>query len=66
MHKILQGSKKTTCEADNKIGCYLKENYKMGIYIHPCDSDVKVWADSDFSGNWFPEEAKDDLDMALS
>ena len=49
-----------------RMGVYFKGTEKMGIYIHPRDSDVKVWADSDFSGNWFPEEAKDDLDMALS
>ena len=54
--KFSKDPRKPHGEADNKIGCYLKENYKMGIYIRPCDSDVKVWADSDFSGNWFPEE----------
>ena len=36
----------------------------MVIYNLLCDSEVKVWADADFSGNWFPEEAKDDSDMA--
>ena len=38
----------------------------MGIYILPRDRDVKVWADADFRGNWFPGEAKDDSDMARS
>ena len=38
----------------------------MGIYIRPRDSNVKVWTDSDFSGNWFREELKDDSDMAHS
>ena len=36
----------------------------MFIYIGPCDSDVKVWEDADFSSNWFPEEYKDNSDMA--
>ena len=38
----------------------------MGIYIRPCNINVKVLADSDFSGNWFPDEAKDDSDTARS
>ena len=36
----------------------------MGIYIRPRDINVKVWADADFSNNWFSEEAKDDSDTA--
>ena len=38
----------------------------MGIYIRPRDRNAKVWVDADFSGNWFPEEAKDDSDTARS
>ena len=38
----------------------------MGIYIRPCDSDVRVWADADFSGKWFQEETKDGSEMARS
>ena len=41
-------------------GGYLKRNDEIIIYIHPCDSDIKVWADDDSSGNLFPEEAKYD------
>ena len=38
----------------------------MGIHILPRDSDVNVWTDVDFSGNSFPEEAKDDSDTERS
>ena len=38
----------------------------MGIYIRPHESDSEVWADADLSGNYFPEEAKDDSDTARS
>ena len=38
----------------------------MGIYISLCDSDVEVWLDDDFSGNWFPEKVKDDSDTICS
>ena len=38
----------------------------MGTYIRPCNSDVKVWADADFGGNWFPEKDKNDSDMERS
>ena len=36
-------------EAVNRIGRYLKGTDKMGIYIHPRDSDVKVWSDTYFN-----------------
>ena len=42
------------------IGWYLKETNTTGIYIRPRYSDVKLWVDADFSGNFFPEEDKDD------
>ena len=45
---------------------YLKGTDKIGIYIYPRDSNFKVWVGSDFSGNWFPEEDKDDSDKARS
>ena len=44
----------------------MKGTDKMGIYIRPRNSNVKVQADYDFSSNWFPEEANDDSDMARS
>ena len=47
-------------EAIKRIRRYLKVTGKMGIYICPCDIDVKICSDDDFSGNWFPEEARDD------
>ena len=51
-------------EIFKRIGRYLNETGKLGIYTRPSDSNFKVWDDSDFSGNWFPEETKDDSDMA--
>ena len=38
----------------------------MGTNICPCVSNVKVWADANFSCNWFPKEAKHDSDTARS
>ena len=52
--------------AVKRIVHYLKGTDKRGIYIRCRDSDFKVWVDSHFSGIWFPEEAKDDLDAAHS
>ena len=40
-------------EAVKRIGRYLKVPDKMGINTPPRDSDVKVWADADFSSNIF-------------
>ena len=36
----------------------------MGIYIRPRDIYVNVWVDAGFSGNWFPEQPKDNSDTA--
>ena len=44
----------------------MKGTEKMVIYIRPHNSDVNVWADDDFIGNWFPGEANDDSDTARS
>ena len=44
----------------------LDGNFKMGIYIRPNGSNIKMWEDGDFSSNSFPEEAKDDSDMECS
>ena len=53
-------------EFDKRIGGSLKGNYKMGIYIRPRDSYVKVWPDANFSVNWFPEEVEYDSDTERS
>ena len=53
-------------EAVKRIERYLKGTGKVVIYICPRNSDVKVWVDYGFSGNWFPEEAKYDSDKARS
>ena len=36
----------------------------MGVYICHCDSNVKLLADADLRGIFFPEEAMDDTDTA--
>ena len=66
MRVILQGSKKTTWWGYHEDRALLEGNWKMGIYISPHDSGVKVWADYDFRGNWFSEDATDDSDTACS
>ena len=53
-------------KAFNRIRLYLKCTDKMGLYICPRDRIFKLWADSYFIGNWFPEEAKNDSDTARS
>jgi len=44
----------------------LRATCDKGIYIRPTDDTFKVWADVDFSGNWIPEEAKEEPDTARS
>ena len=53
-------------KAVKRIGRYFKGTERMGIYICPRESDVKIWADDDFISNWYPEEAKDDSYTARS
>ena len=38
-------------EAVKRIGGYLKGTNKMFIYIRPCDSKAKVWAEADLKVN---------------
>ena len=69
VHQCAQFSKdprKSHGEAVNRIGRYFKATEKMVIYISPCENNINLWSDADFGGNWFPEEAKYDSDMARS
>ena len=47
--KISKDTRKPHGEVFKRIGRYLKGTDKMGIYIHPRDSDVKVWSDTYFN-----------------
>ena len=53
-------------EVFKRIGCHLKGTDKLVIYICPRDSNIKLWDDSYFRGNWLTEEAIYDSDMARS
>jgi hypothetical protein len=53
-------------EAVRRIGRYLKATRDKGIIIALQDEDFKVFADSDFSGNWNKKEAEFDPDTARS
>ena len=58
--------KKEHGEAVKLIGRYLAGTRDKGLYIHPRDEGLQVWADADFSGNWRKEEAMEDSDTARS
>ena len=66
MHQCTQSSqdpRKAHGEA-KIIGSYLKGTRNLAIYTRPSNSNIKVKADAEFNGNWFPGEAKDDSDTA--
>ena len=64
--QLYEDTIKTHGEAVERIGLYLMVTEKIGIYICPCNSDVKVWNYADFSSNLLPEESMVDSDMAHS
>jgi hypothetical protein len=45
---------------------YLVGTRDKGLIYHPKDKSFDVYCDSDFAGNWDPEEAPDDADTARS
>ena len=52
--KFSENPRKPHGWAVKKIWSYLKGNGKLGIYIPPRDSNVKLWAHADFSSIFLP------------